>query len=340
MVSHFGQSVMISSNNHLRLDPLTGRWIIVSKERANRPTNFAPSEKAAIAVTGTSCPFCKGASEEAGKGYPSDDSSWQVKVIPNKYPCFSGQDPFVVTHVEPVFIEAPASGIHEVIVLSPNHDKDWASLNNEEVFILMSAIQDRMQEHITQKGLRYSQVIVNQGKNAGASIEHPHAQLISIPFLPRELTDEQGGFARFAGGCLLCTTIDIERRVNYRITLEDDQAVAMCPFWSGVPFESLIIPKQHTQHLWDSTENILFSVGVLIRDTLKVVKAINGNLSYNIVFHSGPHRISGTFHWHVHIYPQLTTQAGLEKGSGLLVNVVPPEQAAQEIKQYYSVKVS
>lgn len=330
---------MTSNKNQLRLDPLTGRWVVVSCERKNRPTSFVPFEKAAVSVTGEQCPFCLASSSEEGKEYYTDGSNWAVKVLANKYPCFSGDDPFVVTHLEPVFTEAPASGIHEVIILSPEHDKDWSMLTDQEVSVLMQAIDDRIKEHITHRGLRYSQVIVNQGREAGASIEHPHAQLVSIPFLPRELTDEQAGFARFAGGCLLCTTIVIEKRVDYRIIAEDNLSIAICPYWSGVPFEVLIMPKQHVQQMWEDNLESLVSVGNLIRDSLKAIKLVNGDLGYNVIFHSGPHRMTGTFHWHVHILPKLTTQAGLERGSGLLVNVVPPEQAAQEIKELSLQKI-
>ena len=107
----------------------------------------------------------------------------------------------------------------------------------------MTAIARRMEDHAGTPGLRYSQAIVNAGREAGASLEHPHGQLLGMPFVPREITDEQAGFARFAGNCLLCTTLDAEEAAGHRVVYADDDVVVVCPFWSGTPFEMLAIPR-------------------------------------------------------------------------------------------------
>ena len=105
-----------------------------------------------------------------------------VRIVPNRYPAFQGDAPFVVEHRGPVFTEAPASGIHEVLILSPDHDRTFASLPDAELSLVMAAIRDRIEEHQSTPGLRYSQAIVNHGRQAGASIAHPHGQLLGIPF--------------------------------------------------------------------------------------------------------------------------------------------------------------
>ena len=99
----------------------------------------------------------------------------------------------------------------------------------------MAAIRDRMDEHSSHPGLRYSQAIVNSGREAGASIEHPHGQLLGMSFVPRELVDELAGFARFAGNCLLCTALNAEEEARHRLVLADERVVVFCPFWSGPP---------------------------------------------------------------------------------------------------------
>src|SRR3954451_22731959 len=114
----------------------------------------------------------------------------------------------VVTHLGAVFTQGPGSGIHEVLVISPDHQASWADLGDNQASLVMAAVRDRMEEHASLPGLRYSQAIVNQGREAGASIEPPHGQLLGMPFVPSEIADEVEGFSRFAGNCLLCTAVD------------------------------------------------------------------------------------------------------------------------------------
>src|SRR3978361_1027371 len=183
--------------SQLRLDALTGRWVVVASGRAERPQFL--SRSLPVEDDPRPAPFCRGgthspppAREPYGTG-----GEWLVRVVPNKYPAFDGNAPMVVTHLGPVFTQAPASGIHEVLILSPDHRATWADLSDAHAGLVMLAISDRINEHALEPGLRYSQAVVNSGREAGASLEHPHAQLMSMPFVPGEAADEVGSFARF-----------------------------------------------------------------------------------------------------------------------------------------------
>ena len=131
----------------------------------------------------------------------------------------------VVKHLGPVFTQAPGSGIHEVLVLTPDHESSWADLSDAHAGLIMAAIRDRMEEHASVPGLRYSQAIVNQGREAGASLVHPHGQMLGMPFVPGEIADELAGFARFEGNCLMCTVIDAEEDAGHRVVYADDRVV-------------------------------------------------------------------------------------------------------------------
>jgi UDPglucose--hexose-1-phosphate uridylyltransferase len=322
--------------NQLRLDPLTGRWVVVSVERAERPAAFAFSEPSAPVQTDTSrpCPFCPGNEEASPPALETYGSSgkWAVRVVPNLYPAFEGDDPFIVEHRGPVFTQATAGGIHEVLVLSPSHGDGWDRISDDQAGLVMAAIRDRVEEHSTVPGLRYSQAIVNAGREAGASIEHPHGQLLGVSFVPRELAEEQAGFARFAGRCLLCTTVDAEEDAGHRVVYADDRVQVICPFWSGTPFEMLVIPRAHCPHLHRATPADLVAVGRALRRVLGLLRDRLGDVAYNVVFHAAPYRASEPYHWHVHIWPKLTTQAGFEMGTGVLINIVAPEQATEELR--------
>ena len=111
----------------------------------------------------------------------------------------------------------------------------------------------------------------------------------------------------------------------------DDVAV-ITPFWSGVPYEMLIIPRHHEAHLQDANDESLRAVGIALRDALGQLTAVHGDVAFNLGFHTAPHEHAGGYHWHAHVWPNLVTQAGFERGTGVQINVLPPEQACETLK--------
>lgn len=319
--------------SELRLDPLNGRWSVLSEERRERPFSFEP-RRLPIESDPRPCPFCPGGEvddlpptlELGGSG------GWDVRVVPNRYPAFEGSAPMAVTNLGPVFTQAPGSGIHEVLLLGPDHHRSWADLDDRHTTLVMQAVAERMTAHAVIPGLRYSQAIVNAGREAGASLEHPHGQLMGIPFVPREITHEQAGFARFTGNCLLCTTLDAEESAGNRVIYGDSDVLAVCPYWSGTPFEMLILPRDHQAHLAQATSTARAAVGRALQRGLSALRSELGDIAYNVVFHSAPYRTAGDFHWHAHVLPKATTHAGFELGTGVVINVISPEEAARSLR--------
>lgn len=320
--------------SQLRLDPLTGRWVVISADRADRPQPFSSPARSAQVDPTRPCPFCPGNEEATPPALETYGShgEWLVRVVPNLYPAFSGREVMSVKNTGPVFTEAPASGIHEVVIFSPGHDVTWADLSDPQAGLVMAAIRDRIEEHAAVGGLRYSQFIANSGREAGASLDHPHGQLLGIPFVPRELVDEQAGFDRFHGACLLCTTLDAEEEAGHRVVYADDRVVILCPFWSGSPYEMLVLPRSHEPFVHRAQPPDLTAVGRATRDALARLRRTVGDFAYNVVLHYSPFRASADFHWHVHLLPKVTTTAGFELGTGVLINVLPPEFAAAELR--------
>jgi UDPglucose--hexose-1-phosphate uridylyltransferase len=321
--------------SQLRLDPLTGRWVVISIDRRERPRALAQRALPVEADPSRPCPFCPGHEEATPPALETygPEGNWLVRVVPNLFPAFSGNEQMVVDHLGPVFTQAPASGIHEVLILSPDHDGTWADLTDPQAGLVMAAIRDRIAEHASVPGLRYSQAIVNSGREAGASIEHPHGQLLAMSFVPREISDEQAGFARFEGSCLLCTTIEAEEAsTGMRVILADEHAVALCPFWSANAYEMLVIPREHKPHMHRASPAGLAAVGRALRSALAALRQQIGDTAYNIVFHAAPFRSEAEFHWHAHVIPKVTTQAGFELGTGVPINICPPEVAAHDLR--------
>ena len=306
------------------------------KTSSNCPSDFAPRSAQVEAEPDRPCPFCPGNEEETPPSLEEygSNGAWSVRVVPNKYPAFSGTEPMRVTNLGPVFTQANASGVHEVLVLSPEHDQSWGDLDDKQAGLVMAAIRDRMEDHGRQAATRYTQAIVNAGRAAGASLEHPHGQLLGIPFVPGEIAEEQRGFERFDGSCLLCTVAQAELEAGHRVVFADERVVLLCPFWSASPYEMLVVPREHGEHLTDASPKDLVAVGRAVRDGLATVRELMGHVSYNLVFHTAPHHHPGDFHWHVHVNPRITSVAGFEQGTGVMINIVPPEQAAAHLRSH------
>jgi UDPglucose--hexose-1-phosphate uridylyltransferase len=255
-----------------------------------------------------------------------------MRVLPNLYPAFDGTSGFVVHHVGPVHVTADASGVHEVFVYTPAHDGGLDRLGDADAGELMRVLQRRLAVHAAAPEVRYTQVIVNHGREAGASIVHPHAQILGLPFVPGEILDEERAFARFAGGCVICTTIEAEDATGDRVVFADDDVVCVAPFWSGAPYELLLMPRHHEAHLQAADDRSLDAMGRAIRDAVGQLETAIGDVAFNLGIHSAPHEHSGEYHWHVHLWPNLVTQAGFERGTGVMINVVSPEDAADALR--------
>jgi UDPglucose--hexose-1-phosphate uridylyltransferase len=321
--------------SQLRLNPLTGRWVTIVPDRAMRPNSFAPRSSQVEADPTKPCPFCPGNEEATLPALETRDEggAWTMRVIPNLYPAFDGEEPFAVHHHGPVHIEAEASGIHEVFVLTRDHALPVEGYSDELAAEQMVVLKSRFEQHAATPNLRYTQAIINHGREAGASLAHPHGQLLGLPFVPGEIVDEQRAFSRFDGGCILCTTIEAELVDAKRVLIANDEVVVLCPYWSGTPYELLVIPRHHDLHLTDSSDATLGAVGIAVRDALEMLRGLHGDVSYNLVFHTAPHHYNGAYHWHIHLFPKLVTSAGFERGTGVMINIVPPELAADQLRR-------
>jgi len=320
--------------SQMRLNQLTGRWVTIVAERAQRPSDFRLRSDFLPVDDSRACPFCPGNEESTPPALETLDArgDWQMRIIPNRYPAFQGDGGFAVHHQGPVHVMAEGTGLHEVFIYTRDHFGGLDRLTDDEASAVMTTLKARFDQHAEMEHIRYTQAIVNHGSEAGASIAHPHGQLLALPFVPGEILDEERAFARFAGGCLLCTTVEAEVSTGERVVLATDDVAIIAPYWSGTPYEMLIVPRRHKLHLQDSSTDTLAAVGRALRDATALLNRAIGDVAYNVGFHTAPHSHTGEYHWHVHIWPNLVTQAGFERGTGVMINIVPPEQAAEQLR--------
>ncbi len=328
----------------LRQDPITGNWTVIATDRAKRPENFSKTEKEEVS-SNTACPFCYGNERmtppEVMAYRPTDTEpdteGWKIRVVPNKFPAFVPQSQ-PATNTTGIYNTISAAGAHEVIINSPDHERSLAELSNKELVNIISAYKDRYMQLKKDALIKYIMIIVNHGKKAGASLEHPHAQLFASPIIPANVSNELSGSQNYYqenGRCIFCDIIREEWGTKLRVILDTKHFLVFCPFASRSPFETWIIPKKHNSHFESVSPQEINNLASVIRLTLAKLKDGLNDPAYNYYIHTSPCH-SGPlayYHWHLEIRPKLSIPAGFEIGSGIMINIVRPEDAAAFLKK-------
>jgi UDPglucose--hexose-1-phosphate uridylyltransferase len=330
----------------LRIDPLSGLRTIVAGERAGRPGGEL-SAQARPPVDPSTDPFLEGHEERTPPelfalrpgGGATDGPGWTVRVVPNLYPALaaaddSGEaatlDPLAAGRGEPeLFASRPAVGGHEVIVNAPDPVGSLAELDPAQVETAMDVWRERMRAH---GEAAYLHLIVNEGREAGASLPHTHAQLYALPFVPAVVARERERFTAYSdrtqGRNLLEDLVQDEVRRRERIVAIDRDAVALAPFASRVPFQVQIVPRRPRARFEDDGP----LGATLLHDVIgRLGRALGALPPLNLWVRTAP---AGAeyFCWRIDILPRLTQLAGLELGTGVNLNVMPPELAASKLR--------
>lgn len=327
----------------LRKDPVLGRWIIISKERRKRPTDFAIEKHASL---GGFCPLCPGNENTTppevlayrlGGVQTANSPGWQVRVVPNKYPALVIEGD-LEKEGEGLYDRMNGIGAHEVIIESPHHEESLGNMAPEHIFFVFKAFKERIVDLEKDHRFRYVMVFKNFGRAAGASLEHSHSQLIALPILPRMIVSELAGalsYFQYKERCVFCDIIRQEMQQNIRVVCQNDHFITITPFAPRTPFEMWVLPKQHSSAYSRLDDFLLSSLASLFSETLRRLNGCIPNVPYNFVLHTDPLRSGGVehYHWHFEIVPKLTSIAGFEWGSGFYINPIPPEEAAEYLRE-------
>ena len=322
--------------NELRRDPITGRWIIVCLDKIPNLEDLKalPQEK-----KDKECPFCLGhermtppeitAHRKLG---PSNSSGWTVRVVPNKYPALRIEGEL---HKEGIGLFDLMNGVgaHEVIIETSDHFRDIHDLNKLEMEEVIWTYLARSMDLKQDKRLKYILIFKNYGIAAGASLSHPHSQLISLPIVPKRVKEELEGATRYfeyRGRCVFCDMIREETEEGDRIVYQDDKFIAFCPYVSRFPYEIWILPKKHQPDFASTERDAVPNLARALKTSLIKIKGLLNDPPFNFIIHTSP--INGyerdDYHWHIEIMPKLSKVAGFEWGSGFYINPVPPDIAA------------
>jgi UDPglucose--hexose-1-phosphate uridylyltransferase len=327
--------------SELRKDPLLERWTLVSPERAERPSEYLEDQPTRAERP---CPFCPGRERETPNeilahrdGTPADAPGWRVRLVPNRFPAISLVDPAPQASGE-FFASRPGIGVHEVLIETPDHEGDLGTMGVEQATLVFRALRERLSGLARDTRLAYVLAFENHGASAGATIEHAHAQILGLDFVPSVARTEMGAAGdRYdgTGRCAWCEAIERERAARDRVVRDADGFFAACAFAPRFEYETWIAPVRHATAFEDGDGAQDEGLARALTDVVGRLQSVLQHPAYNFVLHNAPCRSPQlpSFHWHVEVMPRTARLAGFEWGSGVHIVATSPEEAAQRLRE-------
>jgi UDPglucose--hexose-1-phosphate uridylyltransferase len=319
-------------------DPLTGCGVLIAPERAQRPNQFDPTSTAESAQ---SCPFCPGNERETPPeswadrpaDSPPDRPGWSIRMVPNKYPAVTAD---VIADGQAADRSAGA-GIHEVIIETEAHVANLAALDEAQFSKIFRAYRGRLRAIREDRRWRFALIFKNQGARAGATLEHAHAQLLALPFVPADVEKELAGardYHRRNASCYYCALIERELQAQVRVVTSSAAFIALCPAAPRFAFETWIFPRVHNPAFEQADDSIIAALAKISRQLITALDRLQANPPFNYFIRSLPLADSerAHYHWQLRLLPQFSRAAGFEWGSGIHINPVAPEAAAQVLR--------
>lgn len=350
-----------------RKDPLSDRWVILAQHRATRPYDFEWEVKRR---PDASCPFCVGQEHQTPAPVlvlrdptANDVFPWHVRIVPNRYPAVNddvtsagqagqirasenhaaggeGSDPALPSPLR----DGCIIGHHDVLIESPDHHASFAGLPQNRLELCFEAVRQRFCDYRREGRFRYGLMFKNVGPLAGASLEHPHSQLMSLTAVPLELArqiDLIQEWDQQTGRCLGCDILTAEQREATRILGGTKHFLAYCPYASRFPYEVRIMHRLHHHSFEDAEPGEIRELSECVQRVLKMLTSVLGSFSYNLILHIAPFDTNTPkhYHWYVEIFPRLTMTAGFEWGSGYFLNTMAPENAAASLRNGQGLEI-
>jgi UDPglucose--hexose-1-phosphate uridylyltransferase len=258
-------------------------------------------------------------------------------VVPNKFPAL-GIEGDLDRRAEGMYDKMNGIGAHEVIIETPLHAESLATLPDKRIEDILWAFRDRVMDLRKDRRFRYILIFKNHGEAAGASLEHPHSQLIALPIIPRQVQEELQGAKQYyelKERCIFCDILHQELADGSRVVAENPDFITVSPFAPRFSFETWILPKRHEASFENSTSQCYENLAKMLKLLMGKMDAVLDRPAYNLVIHSSPLNEDNTesYHWHVEIMPKLSKVAGFEWGTGFYINPTSPEEAARYLRE-------
>lgn len=334
--------------SELRFDLVSKDWVIIATGRAKRPESFKKEKRKRVKESSKTCPFCKIKTQEEptfisinskviSGGWSKLLKDWTLVVIPNKYPALMPYPELNKTTEGGIYQKMNAAGFHEVVV-TRDHNKHLGQFQIEQVKEVLDSYQARYLSLMSKKFVNHISIFHNHGPGAGASIAHPHSQIITTPLIDSDLnnalTNAQSYYKKNKK-CIYCKMSSWEKKNKKRIVFENKSFLAVCPFASKTAFQVIISPKKHLSYFEKITEVEKWQLAEALQSVLsKMYKGLN-NPDYNFYLHTAPSdgKNHNYYHWHWTILPKTAIPAGFEIGTGMEISTIEPEKAAEYLRK-------
>ena len=344
----------------IRINPVVpGESVLVATARSLRPKKEEPPAPHDSRPLVDTCPFCKG---NEGKTPPPiaevPDADWKLRIVENLYPVLGDdrQNPNLAFGLQQTI---DGYGRHEVVIDHTSHGIRIHEMDEDHLALLFSTYQDRMASLFrSNPAVRSVLVFKNFGPAAGASIGHTHSQIVAMPVVPANIEAEvQHSAAHFqrTGQCIFCSLIDealtfeatfydrVSGAVRRKISVgqyvieRGERFIAVKPFASRFEWEVQVLPLGHEADFLNLSADDARDLARVFRRTMARLNAVLGGAQYNFFIHSLPHgqayeHMKGSYHWQIEICPRTSVPTGFELGSGLFVNTISPEDAAERLR--------
>lgn len=334
--------------SELRHDPVSKRWVIIATERSRRPSDYVLTPEPAHDAK--FCPFCPGNEDKTPSeitavrpgGGPANSPGWQLRVIPNKYPALAIEGE-LDRRAAGIYDRMRGIGAHEVVIESPDHGLHLGDMDPVHLERILVQYQERLRDLRNDPRFKYVLIFKNHGALAGATLDHPHTQIIATPVTPRAIQMElesAWNHYHLKERCIYCDLLQQELDSRERVVSLDEHFVVLAPFASRFPFEAMVIPRKHCHSFAEEPRANLVALAHCLRDFMARLKTVLRDPPFNFVFHTAPNTetivrrrnywdtLSVDFHWHIEVLPRLTKVAGFEWGTGFYINPTSPEEAA------------
>lgn len=326
--------------SEFRQNFVTQEWVVVAPERGKRPDQMRhdPGTRPPVPSYREDCPFCPGHEERTPEPtYVYERASqWQVRVVPNKFGALAPGQPTARAHEGP-FLRAGGFGVAEVVIESPHHDHALDLLPVEHVRQVLLAFRSRHLAIASDPRVNLVTIFRNSGPAAGTSLEHPHSQIIATPIVPPHVRDPWRHAQHHYdtnGRCAYCEMLEGELVQGARVVRESEHFVTLAPFAAKTPFETRIYPKRHHASFSWINDRELADFAAQLRDLLGRIRVALGAPDYNFIIRSAASGDEDVryLHWYLVVIPKVTQAAGFEIGTGIYINVVAPEAAAEFLR--------
>ncbi len=342
--------------HELRKDPIIGRWVIIAKDRARRPGNFIVTDKAVEDISAEKeCCFCEKHEKETpleisavreNRSKPNTPG-WKLRVVPDQNPILEA-DVDLTPKGHGLYDVLEGRGAHEIIVETPKHVANMADLDIKQIKLVIEAYVNRTNDLEKDERLQYVLAHKNYNWSRDAqNITHSYSEIIATPIIPMRVEEELNGAKKYYDyheRCVYCDLIKQECEFSERIITESQHFVSLVPFASRFPFEIWILPKKHHAQFSKGVVGLEVELAKILKEVLLKIKKGLGDPAYHFVVHTAPFQrkknkslkdsnIEDDYHWHIEVMPRLTHTAGFEKGTGFYICPIPPEEAANYLRE-------